>query len=216
LSSTDRSLGVWACRLTFGLCLAYVPAMLAGFAANGGFDEPVRDPYLAIMELLILPLSISLVVVFASLHAYASASRKTLSISALALVTLMAGVTDCVHLVALTVGRQVDQATLPGFDRLLSWTWPSIIFALDIAAWDFFLGIALILGALVLTGPGLPARVRGGLLLSGLLCLAGLIGAPLGEMGLRDIGIVGYAVVLPVVLLMLGRLFSTTQVTDAT
>jgi hypothetical protein len=166
------------------------------------------------MELLILPLSVTLVVAFAALHSYAPASRKTLSLSALALVTLAAGITICVHVVVLTVGRQTDPSTLPGYDRLLSWNWPSLIFALDIASWDFCLGSGLILAALVFSGRGLPAMVRRGLLLSGVLCLAGLIGAPLGNMGVRNIGIVGYAVVLPVVLLVLARLFAVTPVIE--
>ncbi len=50
----DRTVGRRACQAFFVLSLAYVPAMLAGFVANGGFDKPIADPYLAVMELLIL------------------------------------------------------------------------------------------------------------------------------------------------------------------
>lgn len=213
-TATSRNLGRWACYLAFLLSLAYVPAMLAGFSANGGFDHPVEDPYLAVMELLILPLAICLVVVFAAVHLFAPPSRQILGISSLALLTVMAGITCSVHIVALTVGHQTDRTTLPGYDRLFSWTWPSVIFALDIVAWDFFLGIALILAAFVFRGAGLPALVRRGLLLSGVLCLVGLIGAPLGNMSLRNVGIAGYAVVLPVVLLVLARLFTITPVRE--
>ena len=63
LTATDRNLGRWACYVFSALSLAYVPAMGAGFIANGGFSAQIRDPYLAVMELLILPLAVTLVVV---------------------------------------------------------------------------------------------------------------------------------------------------------
>jgi hypothetical protein len=186
--------------------------MLAGFAANGGFDKPIADPYLVVMELLIMVLAVPLVVVFACVHAYAPASRKSLSLSALVLVARTAGITVCVHLVLLTVGRQADAHTLPGYGLLLSWHWPSVVFALDIASWDFFLGFALLLAASVFSGSGLPELVRRGLQVSGARCLFGLVGAATDNMGVRDIGIVGYGVVLPVVLLLVARLFAATPV----
>lgn len=213
---TDRGVGRVACQVSFLLSLAYVPAMLGGFLANGGFDKPIADPYLAIMELLILGLAIPLVMVFACVHSYATPDRKSLSLGALALVTLTVGITVCVHLVLLTLGRQTDATTLPGYDRLLSWNWPSVVFALDIASWDFCFGSALLLAAAVFKGPGLSGLVRRGLQLSGGLCLFGLVGAATGNMGVRDIGIVGYAVVLPVVLLLLARLFAVTPVVEPT
>ena len=43
-TSTERTVGRAACWAIFLLSLAYVPAMLAGFLANGGFDKPVADP----------------------------------------------------------------------------------------------------------------------------------------------------------------------------
>jgi len=71
LTARDRQLGRWACYVFFALSLAYVPAMGAGFGANGGFSAPIRDLYLAVMELLILPLAVSLVVVLPCAHTHA-------------------------------------------------------------------------------------------------------------------------------------------------
>jgi len=212
-TAPDRNLGRRACYVFFALSFAYVPAMAAGFLANGDTSDPIRDPYLAIMELVILPLAVTLVVVLAAVHSYTRPAGKTLSLAALALGTLAAGITSCVHLVLLTIGREATASTLPGYDLLLSWTWPSVIYALDIAAWDLFLGSALVMAGLAFSGPGLSAMVRRGLLLSGALCLAGLLGAALGNMDVRNIGIVGYALVLPVVLLVMARLFSVTPLT---
>jgi hypothetical protein len=214
-TSTERTVGRAACWVIFLLSLAYVPAMLGGFLANGGFDKPVADPYLAIMELLILLMAIPLVALFACVHTYAPANRKTLTLSAFALVTVAVGITVCVHVVLLTAGRQLDAATSPGYNLLLSWKWPSVAFALDIASWDFFLGFGLLLAATAFTGHGLPRLVRRGLHLSGAVCLFGLVGAATGNMGLRDIGIAGYAVILPVVLLVMARVFAATPVAES-
>jgi hypothetical protein len=166
------------------------------------------------MELLIFPSAGALIVAFAALHAYAPESRKTLSLSALMLVGLMAGITVCVHFIVLTVGRQASETTLPGFTMLFSWTWPSMIYALDIAAWDFLLGVGLLLAAPVFSGSRLAGWVKDGLIISGLLCLGGLLGAVLGNMNVRNIGVLGYAFVLPIVLLQMGRLFAATPAVD--
>jgi hypothetical protein len=180
----------------------YVWVLVAGliFAAPGA---PVPDPYNAVLELLIIPSALAMVIAFAAVHRWAAPQRRLLSSSALALVALTAGLTICVHAVLLTVGRQADVFTLPGYDLLLSWRWPSVVFALDIVAWDLFLGVALLLAAPVLRG-----WPSGLLAVSGVLCLAGITGAVTGDMNVRDIGIVGYAVTLPIALLLQGRRFA--------
>lgn len=70
------------------------------------------------------------------------------------------------------------------------------------AAWAvFFLGVVYavttVLGILMIV--------------SGSLSLVGLIGVPLADMQVRNIGIIGYAVVAPVVFLLLGIVFGRTQ-----
>jgi hypothetical membrane protein len=45
------------------------------------------------------------------------------------------------------------------------------------------------------------------MIVSGVLSLAGLIGVPLEDMQVRTIGVLGYAVVSPIVFLLLGMVF---------
>ena len=52
--------------------------------------------------------------------------------------------------------------------------------------------------ALSIPGAGLPSVVRRLMYLSAALALAGLAGVPLANMRVRNIGIVGYAVLLPI------------------
>ncbi len=68
--------------------------------------------------------------------------------------------------------------------------------------------------ATAFTGSGPPRLVRRGLLVSGAVCLFGLVGAATGNMSVRDIGIAGYAVILPVVLLVMARVFAATAVAE--
>jgi hypothetical protein len=74
-------------------------------------------------------------------------------------------------------------------------------------AWDWFLGIALVFAALVFSEPGAERLVGRGLLISGVLALAGTVGPVVGDMRLQRIGILGYAVVLPVAFFILARFF---------
>jgi hypothetical protein len=89
------------------------------------------------MELLILVEAPLIVLLFVAMHQYAPASRRSFSLAALRMVVAMTALTLGVHLVLLTLGRQVDQSVVPGFDRFFSFKWPSVVYALDIVAWDF-------------------------------------------------------------------------------
>jgi uncharacterized protein (DUF697 family) len=49
------------------------------------------------------------------------------------------------------------------------------------------------------------------MIVSGVLCLIGLIGVPFADMLVLSVGIVGYGVVAPVVFLQLGMVFGRTK-----
>ena len=114
----------------------------------------------------------------------------------------MAWLTLGVHFLLLTVGRQVDPSLIPGFDYLFTFKWPPVVYALDIVAWDFSFGLALLAAAPVLTGTGRASSCPHGLVLAGVLCLSGLSGMVTANMQIRDIGIIGYAIVFPAVCLL--------------
>ncbi len=205
---TDQLIGMWVAWTVFALALIYVAVMALGFIAAGGLDAPLRDPAFAIMELLILVQAPLIVLLFGAVHRYAAPRSRSLSLAAFALVVVMAGMTLSVHFVLLTVGRQVPSVLLPGFDRLFSFNWPSVAYALDILAWDYCFGLALLLAAPVFTGGPAERAVRTGLMLAGVLCLVGLLGVVTANMQIRNVGIVGYGGVFPVVTLLLARLFA--------
>jgi hypothetical protein len=59
----------------------------------------------------------------------------------------------------------------------------------------------------VFVGGGIQRAIRIGLILAGVLCLAGLLGVVTANMQIRNIGIIGYAIVFPTVTLLMARLF---------
>src|SRR6266566_3137212 len=203
-----RRLGIVGGWTLFGMGLAYVVTMLAGFVTAGNLTDPIKDPYLAIMELMIVVQAPIVVLLFAVIHAYAKRAYRVFSLTAFGFVCLMAGITISVHFVLLTVGRQVSPAAIPGFTNLLSWQWPSVFYALDILAWDFCFGLALLAAAPIFGGHRLGSWVRAVMLLAGTLCLAGLAGVVVGNMQVRNIGIVGYGAIFPVVSLLVARFFT--------
>jgi hypothetical protein len=75
---------------------------------------------------------------------------------------------------------------------LVSFRWPSVVYALDILGWDFFFALSVLFAAAVFGGSRLTVSIRGVMTASGVLALAGLGGVVTGDMQLRNIGIVGY------------------------
>ena len=85
--------------------------------------------------------------------------------------------------------------------------WPSPAYALELLAWDVFLGLSLVFAAFTFEDSGRECRVRRGLLVCGMLCLFGVLGPVVGNMRLQLVGVFAYGGVLPVVCLLLSRLF---------
>jgi hypothetical protein len=140
-------------------------------------------------------------------HAWAPMQAKTLSLTSVVFMGLLAGLTCSVHFVILTLSRQpkfTEQSWLP---LVLSFNWPSVVYALDILAWDIFFALSMLFAAPVFRGSRLAAWIRALMIASGVLALAGLSGVMVGHMQLRNIGIVGYVGGFLVVAALLAVLF---------
>lgn len=211
---TDRRVAIWSALGTFFFGLLYAPTLVAAFVSAGNVRDPLTDPFLGILEVQIILMAPLMVVMMVAVHGYAPRSARMYSLSALGFMILCAGLTTSVHFVELTVARRIDPASMPGYSQLFSWEWPSVLYALDILAWDWFFGLSMLLAAPLFKGGKLHASARACMILSGTLSIAGLLGAALGDMQLRGIGIAGYAVVFPVVCLLLALVFSRTGVRE--
>jgi hypothetical protein len=177
--------------------IAYAIALTVGFAVHG-LAEPIVDPILAVMEVLTVLSALPMVVLMAAIHSFAAADRKVFGVVALAFTILFAGATIAVHFVELTARRQLGSAGI---------VWPSAAYAVELLAWNLLLGLALLFAARVFAGMGRERNVRRGMHVTGLLCIAGVVGPVVGNMRLQLVGVFGYAAALPVVCLMVASVF---------
>jgi hypothetical protein len=203
---TERicAIGAWSARAMLGLVGAYVVVFVVGFASIGNLGKPLPDPYLAIAEVLILVMAPIMVALMLAIHACAPVRAKPFTQVALGWMLAAAAFTTTVHFVELTVARHINHATFPGYERIFDFKWPSMLYAIDIAAWDIFFGLALLFAV--------PAFARGskartGLIASGSLCLIGLVGPFTNALGWRAIGIFGYTIVFALTCIPLSRTF---------
>jgi hypothetical protein len=194
---SNSVLGRWSSFVVFLVGLAYFIALLIGFATRG-LSAPISDPLLAVMETLTLLVAPVLLVMMAAIHGRAPQALKTVSSLAFAFMTLATGLTGAVHFVALTATRQLGRALL---------VWPSSAYAIELLAWDGFLGLALVFAAFTFQSDGRERHVRRGLLVCGLLCLLGIVGPVVGNMRLQFVGVFAYGALLPVVCLLVSELF---------
>ena len=202
-----RMLGAWSARAIFLIEIVYIAVFVAGFASIGNTSDPLPDPYLAIAEILILVLAPIMVCLMLAIHQCAPKEAKPFTQVALGWMLAAAAFTIVVHFVQLTVARHIDPATFPGYARIFDWRWPSTFYAIDIVAWDVFFGLSLLFAVPAFAHRRDATLVRRGLILSGSLCLIGLIGPFANVIALRTIGILGYTVVFGLTCLPLSRTF---------
>jgi hypothetical protein len=206
-TASARRLGMVSAVGTVLLNAVYAATLVAGLLSLPAPQQPIGDPLFAILEILIVLMMPLLVALMVAVNAWAPAEAKVFSLMALAFASLLAGLTCSVHFVILTVGRQAAFSGLTWMPLFLSFKWPSVSYALDILAWDVFFALSVLFAAPVFSGNRLATSIRVLLVASGALALAGLSGVIVGDMQLRNIGIVGYAGVFPVVALLLAILF---------
>ena len=143
----------------------------------------------------------------AAIHAYAIPEVYVYSLVALCLMTALSCISSCVHFVVLTVGPEINLTIKTWGSSLISWNWPSVVYALDILAWDWFFALSMLFASVVFKGKsGLETSIRLLMIISGVLSLAGLIGVPFRNMQIRNLGIIGYAMISPVAFLAIGIL----------
>ena len=195
---THVRLGFWSSTGLVPIGIGYVIALAAGFARHG-LSEPITDPVLAVMEVLTLFSAPIIVCLALAILLEAPADRRLAALVGVAFAVLFAGTTSAVHFLELTAGRQLGNAGI---------VWPSRVYAAELLAWDVFLGIALIALAATFDRAGSQGRIRHSAMVCGWLCLAGTIGPVVGNMRLQLIGVLGYAVVLPIVAFLLMRHFA--------
>ena len=202
-----RRFGFVSAVVFVALSVAYAVPLTVGLLTLASKEAPIADPWFSMMEWLILASAPFMVALSVCVHLVAPPSRRPFSLASLVFMGLAAVVTCSVHFTVLTLSHQPAIAIMPWAPSLLSFTWPSVPYALDILAWDFFFALSVLLAAPVFGGSRLTNSIRVLLLVSGLLSLVGLFGPAVNNMDVRSLGILGYAVVFPVAVVLMARMF---------
>jgi hypothetical protein len=206
-TATARSFGILSAAATVILVVTYAVTLVVGLLSLESPQEPIGDPMFTILEILIIVMMPAMVALMVAVHAWAPMHAKTLTLTSVVFMGLLAGVTCIVHFCVLTLSRQLEFAGQSWLPLVLSFKWPSVVYALDILAWDIFFPLSMLFAAPVFWGSRLAAWVRVLMIASGVLAFAGLSGVVVGDMQLRNIGIVGYVGVFLVVAALLAVLF---------
>jgi hypothetical protein len=214
-TATARGLGIFSAASTVVLLVAYAVTLVVGLASLESPQQPIGDPMFTILEVLIILTMPAMVALMVAVHAWAPTRAKTLTLTSIVFMGLLAGVTCIVHFCILTLSRQPEFAGRSWEPLVLSFEWPSVAYALDILAWDIFFALSMLFAAPAFSGSRLAAWIRVLMIASGVLSLAGLSGVVAGDMQLRNIGIVGYVGVFLVVAALLAVLFYRTTPQEA-
>jgi len=204
LHSTYGIIGRTTGYAVFILGIAYAFTTILGFLSLQSPEDPIGDPFFTIMELLTILIAPLMATSMVAVHYHAAPEDRIYSLASVCFMFIMAGITSSVHFVILSAGHQMKAAGLEGFQILFSFKWPSVVYALDILAWDWFFAISVLLAAPVFKAGRLEKTLRILMTVCGLVSLVGLMGVPLGNMQVRNIGIIGYGVIAPFIFLLIG------------
>src|SRR5215204_5012390 len=214
-TATARRLGIFSAAATIILLVAYAVTLAMGLASLESPQQPIGDLKFTILEVLIITMMPAMVAFMVTVHAWAPMHAKTLSLTSLVFMGMLAGLTCSVHFCILTLSRQPEFTAQSWLPLVLSFNWPSVAYALDILGWDVFFALSMLFAAPAFWGSRLAAWIRVLMIASAVLALAGLSGVVVSDMQLRNIGIVGYVGVFLVVAALLSVLFYRATSLDA-
>lgn len=206
-SSIAQRIGVAAAGAVAFLCLCYAMVLALGLLSLPSPTHQIQEPWFTFMELLIVLIAPAMVVLMLALHAWVSEPYRVFAMGAIAFMSMCAALTCAVHFAILTLSRQPAFGGQAWAREVFAFRWPSVAYALDILAWDLFFPIAALFAARSIQGPGLARVVRCLMYLSAALAFVALAGVPLANMQVRNIGIIGYAVLFPVAAALMVRIF---------
>jgi hypothetical protein len=128
------------------LGIAYAVAPSAGLLTLPSPQHPIQDPWFTAMELLIIAIAPAMVGLTVVLHARASQERRPFGVAAIALMSMCAVITCCVHFTILTVSRELISTRPDWAEHLFSFLAYALGFLFSIAA---FCGAATIEGGAI-------------------------------------------------------------------
>lgn len=200
-----RILGIFAAWMTFIVNEVY--AVVSGLAYMSKGTPVESGPFLSIMALLVVVMGPFLVLSMVAVHAYASPNNKLYSLAALVFMIACVAITSCINFSLFMVSSQPNLFSESWRALFLPCKWPVPAFVLDNFVWDWFFGISMLLAAPIFSGNTIKAALRLVMILSGLLCLAGLVWLAVSPAQAIIVGILGWGAAGSIVFLLLAKMF---------
>src|ERR687897_2661420 len=107
-TATARRLGIFSAAATVILLVAYAVTLIVGLASLKSPQQPIGDPMITILEVLIITMMPAMVALMVAAHAWAPTHAKTLTLTSLIFMSLLAGLTSSLHFCILTLSRQPE------------------------------------------------------------------------------------------------------------
>lgn len=190
IQSLHHKLGYWVSLIGIVLALAYLAAVAAMFITN---TIPPAEPYISIVSVVSLVSAPLLVFLWVILHNTASPETRIFTQTSLALIVIFATLTGINRYVALTVVRQsMDMGVTDGLNWFMPYGWPSIMAAMEVLAWGFFLGLAFLFLAPVFRKGKLELAIFWTLIVSGIFSLIAVLGQIMNSVVLNLLGIIAW------------------------
>jgi len=195
--------------MVFAVTEVYAVISGVAYASQGA---PVEDGLLlSIMAVLVVAMGPFLVLAMVAVHAYAPPGHKPYSLTALAFMIACVTVTSCVNFLLFLVSSQPSLFSESWRALFLPCRWPAPAFILDTFVWDWFFGISMLLAAPIFGGDTLRTGLRLVMILSGALCLTGLVLLAIAPAQGIIVGILGWGGGGAVAFLLLAKVFGRVQ-----
>src|SRR4029450_338754 len=107
-TATARRFGIFSGAATVILLVAYALTLIVGLASLESPQQPIGEAMITILEVLIISMMPAMVALMVAVHAWAPMQAKTLSLTSIIFMSLLAGVTCSLHFVILTLSRQPE------------------------------------------------------------------------------------------------------------
>jgi hypothetical protein len=200
--------GAWT---TFIVNEAYAITSGLGYLSVKNPTDTISDPYLSIMSALIVVMVPFLVLTMVAVQAYAAPEHKSYSRAALAFMVMLGVLTSSVNFALFVAARQPALAQSLGSMAYVTTGWPPLLQIMDTFAWDWFFALSMLIAAPVFRGGRLQNATRAVMVISGVICILGLVWLPFSPSTANWIGIVGWGVAGPIAFLLLANLFTRIQ-----
>jgi len=190
MQTFHHKLGYWTSIIGIVLTAIYLAAVASMFISG---TIPPAEPYISIVSIVSLasvPLFIFLWVI---LHNVSSPEKKIFAQTSLALIVIFGTLTSINRYVAMTVVRQsIAMGITDGLNWFMPYGWPSIMAAMEVLAWGFFLGLAFLFLTPVFRTGRLELAIFWTLIVSGVLALLATLGQVLNSVALNLLEILAW------------------------